>query len=258
MAAAFKTATVKWIRHWNDRLFSFAVERESSFRFENGHFIMIGLMVDNKPLLRAYSIVSPNYAEELEFLSIKVEDGPLTSRLQHIEAGDEVLIGIKPVGTLVLTDVRPGRNLYLFASGTGLAPFMAVIRDPFAYERFEKVVLVHSVRQVSDLAYHDYLSGGIQEDEYLGELVRDQLIYYPTVTREPYEHTGRITTLLNSGKLVADLGLPDLDPSKDRAMICGSMPMLKDISAILDERGFEISPNQGDAGDYVIERAFAG
>ncbi|MEM8814694.1 MAG: ferredoxin--NADP reductase [Pseudomonadota bacterium] len=258
MPAAFSTANVKWIRHWNDRLFSFATDREPGFRFENGHFVMLGLMVDGKPLLRAYSIASPNYVDELEFLSIKVDNGPLTSRLQHIEAGDEVLISTKPVGTLVLCDVRPGRHLYLFATGTGLAPFMSIIRDPFAYERYEKVVLVHCVRRVSDLAYHDYLSEEIQQDEYLGELIREQFIYYPTVTREPYDHGERITTLLNSGKLVADLGLPDVDPAVDRAMICGSIPMLKDISAILDERGFEVSPNQGEAGDYVIERAFVG
>lgn len=258
MAAAVTTAKVTGIHHWNDKLFSFTTEREPGFRFESGHFVMVGLPVNGKPLLRAYSIASPNYAEELEFFSIKVENGPLTSRLQHIKEGDEVLISMKPVGTLVLCDVRPGRNLYLFATGTGLAPFLSIIRDPFAYEQFEKVVLVHCVRRVSDLAYHEFLTSELPEDEYLGELVSEQLLYYPTVTREPYEHSGRITTLIESGKLEDDLGLARLDPSKDRAMICGSIPFLKDMTALLDSRGFEASPNQGEAGDYVIERAFVG
>jgi len=256
--AAFEATSVKWIRHWNDRLFSFATERASEFRFENGHFVMIGLEVEGKPLLRAYSIASPNYADELEFLSIKVEDGPLTSRLQHIREGDTVLVGRKPVGSLVLTDLHPGRNLYLFATGTGLAPFLSIIRDPDAYERYEHVVLVHGVRQVSDLAYREYLEGGIAEDEYLGDVIRERFRYYPTVTREPFAHTGRITAHLDAGSMARDLGLPDLDPAEDRAMICGAMAMLKDISAALDERGFRVSPHQGEMGDYVIERAFVG
>ena len=256
--AAFEPTSVKWIRHWNDRLFSFATERAPEFRFENGHFVMIGLEVEGKPLLRAYSIASPNYADELEFLSIKVDDGPLTSRLQHIREGDTVLVGRKPVGSLVLTDLHPGRNLYLFATGTGLAPFLSIIRDPDAYERYEHVVLVHGVRQVSDLAYREYLEGGIAEDAYLGDLIRERFRYYPTVTREPFAHTGRITDHLAAGSLTRDLGLPDLDPTDDRAMICGSMAMLKDVSAALDAAGFRVSPHQGEMGDYVIERAFVG
>ncbi len=256
--AAFEKTSVRWIRHWNDRLFSFATERAPELRFENGHFVMIGLEVEGKPLLRAYSIASPNYADELEFLSIKVDEGPLTSRLQHIREGDEVLVGRKPVGTLVLTDLHPGRNLYLFATGTGLAPFLSIIRDPLAYERFERVILVHGVRRVSDLAYRDYLSEGIREDPYLGELIRAGFHYYPTVTREPFEHEGRITALLEEGAIERDLGLPALDPAQDRAMICGSMEMLKDLSAMLDARGFSVSPQQGEMGDYVIERAFVG
>ena len=256
--AAFQATPVRWIRHWNDRLFSFATDRAPEFRFENGHFVMIGLEVDGKPLMRAYSIASPNYSDELEFLSIKVDDGPLTSRLQHIQEGDQVLVGRKPVGSLVLSDLRPGRNLFLFATGTGLAPFLSIIRDPDAYERFENVALVHGVRQASDLAYREYLSEGIRDDEYLGEVIREQFRYYPTVTREPFDHEGRITAHLDAGSLTADLGLPALDPAKDRAMICGSMAMLKDISAALDARGFEISPSQGEMGDYVIERAFVG
>lgn len=258
MAAAVSTAKVTGIHHWNDRLFSFTIEREPGFRFENGHFVMIGLKVNGKPLLRAYSIASPNYAEELEFFSIKVENGPLTSRLQHIEKGDEVLISMKPVGTLVLRDIRPGRRLYLFATGTGLAPFLSIIRDPFAYEQFEKLVLVHSVRRVCDLAYRDFLTKELPDDDYLGELIREQLLYYPTVTREPCEHSGRITTLVESGKLEQDLGLPKLNPTQDRAMICGSIPFLKDMTALLDSRGLKASPNQGEVGDYVIERAFVG
>ena len=256
--AAFEPTPVRWVRHWNDRLFSFATARAPQFRFENGHFVMIGLEVEGKPLLRAYSIASPNYADELEFLSIKVDAGPLTSRLQHIREGDEVLLGRKPVGSLVLTDLHPGRNLYLFATGTGLAPFLSIIRDPLAYERYEHVILVHGVRQVSDLAYRDYLEAEIRDDEYLGEVIRAGFRYYPTVTREPFEHQGRIPDLLETGTLVRDLGLPDLDPDQDRAMICGSMAMLKDVSAALDARGFRVSPHQGEMGDYVIERAFVG
>jgi ferredoxin--NADP+ reductase len=256
--AAVQRAEVTWIHHWNDRLFSFATERDPAFRFENGHFTMVGLAVDDKPVLRAYSIASANYEDRLEFLSIKVPDGALTSRLQHIKVGDEVLLGRKPVGSLVLTDLHPGRCLYLFSTGTGLAPFLSIIRDPEAYARFEKVVLVHGVRRVSDLAYHDYLREELPQHEYLGEEIREKFLYYPTVTREPFVNQGRITDLLDSGQLCRDLGLPPIDPARDRAMICGSMEMLKDISALLDARGFSVSPNQGTAGDYVIERAFVG
>lgn len=256
--AAVEPAKVTEVKHWNDRLFSFKTERAPGFRFENGHFTMVGLQVDGKPLLRAYSIASANYDDELEFLSIKVPDGPLTSRLQSITVGDEVLLGKKPVGSLVLTDLRPGRNLYLFATGTGLAPFMAIIRDPDAYENFDKVILVHGVRHISDLAYEEYLSKEIYDDVYLGDEVKAKFLYYPTVTREPYKHNGRITAHLDAGSIQTDLGLPALDPAQDRAMICGSIAMLDDISTKLDEFGFEISPNQGTQGDYVIERAFVG
>jgi ferredoxin--NADP+ reductase len=249
--AAVTPVTVTDVHHWNDRLFSFKTERAPAFRFENGHFTMVGLEVDGKPALRAYSIASANYEDQLEFLSIKVDDGKLTSRLQHIAPGDEVLLGQKPVGSLVLTDLHPGRNLYLFATGTGLAPFMAIIRDPEAYDRYDRVVLVHGVRRVSDLAYRDYLSNGIREHSYLGAQIREQFLYYPTVTREPFANQGRITELLDSGRLQADLGLEALDPARDRAMICGSI-------AMLDARGFSVSPSQGVAGDYVIERAFVG
>jgi len=256
--SALEPVQVKWIHHWNDRLFSLATERSPSFRFENGHFTMLGLPVGGKPTMRAYSIASADYEDHLEFLSIKVPDGALTSRLQHVQVGDEVLLGRKPVGSLVIGDLRPGRNLYLLATGTGLAPFLAIVRDPAVYERFEHVVLVHGVRQVSDLAYREYLRDGLPAHEYVGEAVRRQFLYYPTVTREPFEHQGRITELLDSGTLTADLGLEPLDPARDRAMLCGSLAMIRDLSARLDALGFERSPSQGVPGDYVVERAFVG
>lgn len=254
--AAFNTERVLSVHHWNDTLFSFTTTRDPALRFHNGHFVMIGLEVDGKPLMRAYSIASANYEENLEFLSIKVQDGPLTSRLQHLKVGDPLLVSRKPVGTLVIDDLKPGSNLYLFATGTGLAPFMSIIKDPDTYERFDKVVLVHGVRWVSELAYMDFISKELPANEFFGDVVRDKLIYYPTVTREEFRHTGRITELIESGKLCADVGLPPLDPARDRAMICGSPHMLSDISALLDQRGFVISPGIGEPGDYVIERAF--
>ncbi|MES0872637.1 ferredoxin--NADP reductase [Sinimarinibacterium thermocellulolyticum] len=253
---AFANETVLNVRHWNESLFSFTTTRDSALRFRNGHFVMVGIPVEGRPLLRAYSIASPNHEETLEFLSIKVPNGPLTSRLQHLKSGDRILVSRKPTGTLVLDDLKPGRHLYLLATGTGLAPFLSLIRDPEAYERFEKVVLVHGVRRVSDLAYHDYIRNELPQHEFLGEQVRAQLIYYPTVTREPFVHQGRLTELIESGRLAADIGLPPLNPETDRVMLCGSPAMLKDTSAILDARGFTISPHIGTPGDYVIERAF--
>lgn len=252
----FNTERVLSVHHWNDTLFSFKTTRDKSLRFHNGHFVMIGLEVEGKPLLRAYSIASPNYEEHLEFLSIKVQNGPLTSRLQHLREGDTILVGRKPVGTLVLDDLKPGKNLYLFGTGTGLAPFMSIIQDPDTYERFEKVVLVHGVRVVSEFAYSDYITDELPNNEFIGDVVREKLIYYPTATREPFKYQGRLTDLIESGKLTSDIGLPPLDPSRDRAMICGSPAMLKDTCALLDARGFVISPGQGEPGDYVIERAF--
>lgn len=254
--AAFNTETVLSVHHWNDTLFSFTTTRDDALRFTNGHFVMLGLEVDGKPLMRAYSVASPNYAEHLEFLSIKVQEGPLTSRLQHLEVGDEVLMSRKPVGTLVVDDLRAGRNLYLFGTGTGLAPYMSIIQDPETYERFEKVVLIHGVRYVSELAYADYIEKELPNHEYFGDIISNQLIYYPTVTREPFRNEGRITELIESGKLFTDIGLPELDPELDRAMICGSPAMLDDISKLLNARGFTISPGVGQPGDYVIERAF--
>ncbi len=254
--SAFVTERVTDVRHWNESLFSFKTTREDSLRFRNGQFLMIGLEVDGRPLMRAYSIASANYEEELEFFSIKVQNGPLTSRLQHIRIGDSVLVGRKPVGTLILDDLRPGRNVYLLSSGTGLAPFLSIIKDPETYERFERVVLVHSVREVSDLAYADYIAKELPKSEIVGSQVREQLIYYPTVTREPFRHQGRLTDLIENGRLFADIGMSPLSAVIDRAMVCGSPSLLKDVCCILDAHGMSISPQQGVPGDYVIERAF--
>ena len=254
--AAFETEKVLSVHHWNDTLFSFTTTRGPSLRFESGHFVMVGLEVDGKPLMRAYSVASASYAEHLEFFSIKVESGPLTSRLQHLKVGDPVLIGRKPTGTLVLSDLLPGRNLYLFATGTGLAPFMSIIRDPDTYERFEKVVLVHGVRFVSELAYDKFITEELPKDEFLGEEVTKKLIYYPAVTREAFRNTGRLPMLIESGKMCAAIDLPQLNPATDRAMICGGPAMLKDLRVVLDTLGFKISAGIGQAGDYVIERAF--
>ena len=254
--SAFESERVLSVQHWNDTLFSFKTTRRQSLKFENGHFVMIGLFVDNKPLMRAYSIASANYEEHLEFLSIKVANGPLTSRLQHMKVGDEVLVGRKPTGTLVITDLLPGKNLYLFSTGTGLAPFMSIIRDPDTYEKFEKIILVHGVRIQSELAYDKLITQELPEHEFLGEDIKNKLIYYPTVTREPFRNQGRIPALISSGKLCTDIGLPQLDPLNDRAMLCGSPHMLKDTRLALDKLGFEVSQGIGEAGDYVIERAF--
>lgn len=256
LMAAIAAERVISVHHWNDTLFSFRTTRDRGLRFENGHFVMIGLEVDGRPLLRAYSIASPNYEEYLEFFSIKVPNGPLTSRLQNIEVGTPILVSRKPTGTLVLRDLKPGKNLYLFSTGTGLAPFVSIVQDPETYERFEKVVLMHGVRYASELAYARLFTEELPQHEFLGEMVRDKLIYYPMVTREPFRNQGRITTLVESGKLFEDIGLPPLDPTTDRAMICGSPHMLADCSAMLNARGFAISPHTGVAGDYVIERAF--
>ena len=250
------TERVLHVHHWNDTLFSFRTTRDPGLRFRNGHFVMLGLPVEGKPLMRAYSVASANHDEHLEFFSIKVSNGPLTSRLQHLQPGDEVIVGRKPVGSLVLDDLRPGRHLYLLSTGTGLAPFISIIQDPDTYERFDKVVLIHGVRQVSELAYASFIEQQLPNNEYIGEMVRDKLIYYPTVTREPFRNQGRLTEIIESGRLFRDTGLPSLDPAVDRAMICGSAAMLADSCKLLDARGFQISPRQGELGDYVIERAF--
>ena len=255
--AALNTERVLSVHHWNDSLFSFTTTRDRGLRFDNGQFVMLGLAQPNgRPLLRAYSIVSANHEEYLDFFSIKVADGPLTSQLQYLEVGDEVLISRKPTGTLLISDVHPGRNLYLMSTGTGLAPFLSIVRDPETYERFERVILLHGVRYIDDLAYHELLSETLPNDDILGDMVSDQLRYYPVVSRQSYTHMGRVTTLLDEGRVAADLGLEPLDRAHDRAMICGSPGMLKDSAALLDARGFEVSPHSGAPGDYVIGRAF--
>lgn len=244
------------VHHWNDTLFSFKTTRNQGLRFENGQFVMIGLEVEGRPLMRAYSIASPNYEEHLEFFSIKVPNGPLTSRLQHLQPGDELMVSRKPTGTLILSDLLPGKHLYLLGTGTGLAPFMSVIQDPETYERFDKVILVHGVRWASELAYADFITQELPQHEYFGDLVRDKLIYYPTVTREPFRNQGRMTDLMRSGKLFADIGLPPINPNDDRAMLCGSPSMLEETSQVLDSFGLKVSPRMGDPSDYLIERAF--
>jgi ferredoxin--NADP+ reductase len=243
------------VHHWTEQLFSFTTTRDRAFRFKNGQFTMIGIPVDGKPLLRAYSMASPNYDEKLEFFSIKVPDGPLTSRLQHLREGDPIFVGRKPTGTLVLDNLRDGRNLYLLGTGTGLAPFLSIIRDPETYERFEKVVLLHGCRHVAELAYGETITRVLPEDEFLGEEIRSKLIYYPTVTREPFRNRGRITDLITSNKLFDDIGLPPMAQEDDRVMICGSPDMLRDLKLLLEARDF-VEGNHGEPGDFVVEKAF--
>ena len=217
---------------------------------------MLGLEHEGRPLTRAYSIASANYEEHLEFFSIKVQNGPLTSRLQHLQVGDTIVVGKKPTGTLLIDYLLPAKRLYMISTGTGLAPFLSLIRDPETYEKFEEVVLVHGVREVKELAYHDYITQELPQHEFLGEMVSKQLKYYPTVTREPFKHQGRVTTIIENGQLARDLGLPALNPAEDRVMICGSPEMLRDLKHMMEERGFN-EGNTTKPGDFVIERAFA-
>jgi ferredoxin--NADP+ reductase len=255
------------VHHWNETLFSFKTTRQKSFTFENGQFVMIGIEVAGKPLMRAYSIASANYEDELEFFSIKVPDGALTSRLQKIQSGDELILTTRPAGTLVAGHLIPGKNLYLLSTGTGLAPFMSIIRDPHMYEQFDKIILVHGVRFVSELTYQQEIEHTLPNNPYFGELITQKLLYYPTVTRETYEynslktldglrpHQGRITDLLQSNQLSEQLGLNNIDPQHDRFMICGNDGMLQDIMTILDAKGFSKATSRTQ-GHYVIEQAF--
>ena len=259
-ASPFNELEVLWVRHWTESLFSFGVKRPDDFRFRSGEFVMIGLPGEDggKPVLRAYSIASPAWAEELEFFSIKVADGPLTSRLQKIVAGDTVLMGKKPTGTLVLDALKPGRRLFLIGTGTGLAPWLSVARDPETYERFDQVVITHTVRQVADLAYRDFFTREIHDDPLIGDEAKAQLTYYPTVTREAFETPGRITDRIKSGDFFRDLGLPEgFDPARDRAMLCGSMAMIKEAGELLETYGLKEGSN-AEPADYVLERAFVG
>ncbi len=256
MSVAYTTERVLQVHHWNEDLFTFSTTRNEGLRFDSGQFLMIGLEVDQKPLLRAYSVASAHYEENLEFFSIKVQHGALTSRLQHLAPGDPVLVGRKAHGTLLLHDLTPGRHLYLLGTGTGLAPFLSLIKDPQTYERFEKVVLVHGVRMRSELAYSDMIQKELPSNEFFGEDVRAKLIYYPTVTREPFKNSGRLTEAIESGQLFAETGMHPFDPDVDRAMLCGSPSMLKSMRELLDARGMVCSPRIGEPGHYVFERAF--
>jgi ferredoxin--NADP+ reductase len=253
--SAISQEEVTGVQHWTESLFSFTTTRRPTFRFQNGQFAMMGLEVNGKPLLRAYSLASANYEERLEFFSIKVPDGPLTSRLQHVKVGDRVLINTKPTGTLILGNLMSGRNLYLMATGTGLAPFLSIIKDPETYVRYEKVALVHGCRTVAELAYEKMITEDLPQHEFLGELVSGKLIYYPTVTREPFRNRGRLTDLIVSDRLFEEAALDALDPAHDRVMICGSPSMLKDLVAIIEEMGFS-EGNSSQPAQYVIEKAF--
>nr|WP_316655040.1 ferredoxin--NADP reductase [uncultured Gellertiella sp.] len=249
--------TVLSVTHYTDHLFRFRMTRPDGFRFRSGEFAMIGLMVEGKPIYRAYSIASPSWDEELEFFSIKVPDGPLTQHLQKIQPGDTVLMRKKPTGTLVLDALTPGKRLYMFSTGTGIAPFASLIRDPETYEKFDEVILTHTCREVAELKYGFDLIEEIRSNEMLSEIVGDKLRHYATVTREDYPFQGRITDLMGSGKLYADLGVPPLDPAVDRGMICGSTAMLKDTKALLEQAGLTEGANNK-PGEFVIERAFVG
>ena len=253
--SAFHHEKVLSVRHWTDRLFSFRTTRTPAFRFRSGQFVMMGLEGDGMPLMRAYSLASAHYDDALEFFSIKVPNGPLTSRLQHLKAGDEIIVGRKPTGTLVIDNLRPGRTLFLLGTGTGLAPFLSIIRDPDAYDKFDRIVIAHGVRWIVDLAYSAYIQDELPNDELIGDLVQEKLIYYPTVTREPFRHTGRLSAALVLNVMTEAVGLPPIVAAHDRFMLCGSPAMLADLRAILDQRGFA-EGNTGEPGDYVIEKAF--
>ncbi len=250
--------TVTEVRHWTERLFSFRVTRPQSLRFRSGEFVMIGLLGDNgKPLLRAYSIASPSWDEELEFYSIKVPDGPLTSKLQHIQPGEQIILRPKPVGTLVLDALLPGKRIWFLATGTGIAPFASLMRDPETYEKYEQVVMMHTCRTVAELEYGRQLVAALRDDPLIGEMVEGKLLYYPTTTREESPHMGRITDNLTSGKVLADLGLPPIDPATDRAMVCGSLAFNLDVKAVLEGFGLREGANS-DPQEYVVEKAFVG
>jgi len=256
-SASLTVEEVRSVHHWNEHLFSFRITRPASFRFRSGEFVMIGLMGEGRPLLRAYSIASPAYAEELEFLSIKVPDGPLTSCLQRIQPGDQVFLGRKPVGTLVTDALLPGKRLFLLSTGTGLAPFLSLVRDPDVYERFDQIVLVHCTRQVSDLAFRDVLESQLAGDPLVQDQALLQFSYLPTVTREPFHTTGRISALIDNGRLFAHplTGPAHFVPETDRIMMCGSMALIRDLQQMFAGLGFREGSNAS-PGDFVIERAF--
>jgi ferredoxin--NADP+ reductase len=254
--SAFHEETVLSVKHWTDSLFSFTATRDPGFRFQNGQFAMIGLEVVGRPLMRAYSMASANHEDALEFFSIKVADGPLTSRLQKIREGDIILVGRKATGTLIAGNLIPGKRLLLLSTGTGLAPFASLIKDPDIYEAYETIILAHGCRQVSELAYGERLVQNLPANELFGPLIDDKLIYYPTVTREPFRNRGRITDLIETGQLFADIGLPALNQETDRIMMCGSPGMLEELRAMLAERGFA-EGSHSEPGHFVVEKAFA-
>ena len=253
--SAFQRETVLSVRHWTESLFSFTATRDPGFRFQNGQFAMIGLEVDGRPLLRAYSMASANHEEALEFFSIKVADGPLTSRLQKIKEGDIVLVGRKATGTLITGNLIPGKRLLLLSTGTGLAPFASLIKDPDVYESYETIVLAHGCRQVSELAYGEQVVEALRSHEQFGPMIAHKLIYYPTVTREPFRNRGRLTDLIESGQLFSDIRLPSLDLATDRIMLCGSPSMLEELTGMFTARGF-LEGNHSEPGHFVIEKAF--
>jgi len=254
--SAFHEETVLSVKHWTDSLFSFTATRDPGFRFQNGQFAMIGLEVVGRPLMRAYSMASANHEDALEFFSIKVADGPLTSRLQKIREGGIILVGRKATGTLIAGNLIPGKRLLLLSTGTGLAPFASLIKDPDIYEAYETIILAHGCRQVSELAYGERLVQNLPANELFGPLIDDKLIYYPTVTREPFRNRGRITDLIETGQLFADIGLPALNQETDRIMMCGSPGMLEELRAMLAERGFA-EGSHSEPGHFVVEKAFA-
>ena len=249
--------TVLSVKHYTDRMFAFRITRPQAFRFRSGEFVMIGLYQDNgKPLLRAYSIASPSWDEELEFFSIKVADGPLTSRLQSIQPGDKVLLGRKPTGTLVHDALTSGSRLYLFSTGTGIAPFASVLRDPETYERFEKVILTHTCREAEELRYGIDLVENLKDDPLVGEHAA-RVIHYTTCTREDWPRQQRITTAIEDGSIFDDLGVPRLNPESDRVMICGSMDMINDTKALVEQAGL-IEGSNATPAQFVVEKAFVG
>jgi ferredoxin/flavodoxin---NADP+ reductase len=249
---------VTQVKHWTDRLFSFRVTRPRSLRFRSGEFVMIGLLGENgKPLLRAYSIASPAWDDELEFYSIKVPDGPLTSKLQHIQVGDEIILRPKPVGTLVHDALLPGNRLWFLATGTGIAPFASLMREPETYEKYNQVIMMHTCREVAELEYGRQLVESLKDDPLIGEMVEGKLLYYPTTTREASEHMGRITDNLLSGKVFKDLNLPPMDAEHDRAMVCGSLAFNHDVKAVLEKFGLHEGANS-EPLEYVVEKAFVG
>jgi ferredoxin/flavodoxin---NADP+ reductase len=255
--SSLREESVLSVQHWTEDLFSFTTTRNEALRFRSGQFIMIGLRIDGRPLLRAYSIASAHYDGHLEFFSIKVPSGPLTSRLRDLREGDNILVGTKPTGTLLLENLTSGRNLYLLATGTGLAPFLSLIKDPETYDRFEKVILVHGCRKVAELAYQEAITLELPAHELLGDQIREQLLYYPTITREPFRNRGRVTAVLQDERFYEDLGLPKATPDADRFMACGSPWMLADVMGLLEGDGYR-EGSVARPGDFVVERAFVG